>query len=131
MSNITIIELEVFYNVGVTDEERAKPQRLLVSVDMKFDFSSAAVSDRIGRTIDYFSVAQRLLKLGEKRSWKLLETVVTDIAEKIILEFRPQSVTVEVKKFAIPEAGYVSVSLTKERSLPEEIQRPWWWRRWY
>ena len=31
MSKITIVDLEVFYRVGVTDEERAKPQRLLVT----------------------------------------------------------------------------------------------------
>lgn len=131
MSNISIIDLEVFYRVGVTDEERAKPQRLLVTVDMKFDFTSAAVSDRIGRTIDYFTVSQRLLKLGESRNWKLIETVAAEIAEKIIFEFRPENVTVEVKKFSIPEARYVSVSLTKERYMPPEFERTWWWRRWH
>ena len=52
MSKITIVDLEVYYCVGVTDEERAKPQRLLLTVDMNFDFSSAAVSDRIERTIN-------------------------------------------------------------------------------
>jgi 7,8-dihydroneopterin aldolase/epimerase/oxygenase len=130
VSNISIVDLEVFYHVGITDEERAQPQRLLVTVDMKFDFSSAAVSDRIGRTIDYFAVSQRVLKLGEKRTWKLIEKVATDIADKILVEFRPQSVTVEVKKFVIPQARYVSVSLTRERSVREEISRPWWWRRW-
>ena len=46
MSKIAIVDLEVFYCVGVTDEERAQPQRLLVTVDMSFDFSSASVSDR-------------------------------------------------------------------------------------
>ena len=55
MSKITITDLEVFFHVGVPDEERAKPQRLLVSVDMEFDFSIAAVSDRVTKTIDYFT----------------------------------------------------------------------------
>jgi 7,8-dihydroneopterin aldolase/epimerase/oxygenase len=131
VSSISIIDLEVFYHVGVTDEERARPQRLLVTVDMKFDFSSAAISDRIGRTIDYFAVSQRLLKLGENRNWKLIETVATEIADKVIYEFRAQSVTVEVKKFAVPEARYVSVSLTKERHSPREFEKTWWWRRWH
>ena len=30
MSKITIVDLEVYYRVGVTDQERAQPQRLLV-----------------------------------------------------------------------------------------------------
>ena len=131
MSFITIVDLEVFYRVGISEEERAKPQRLLLTLDIKFDFSSAAVSGRIGRTIDYYEVSQRLLKLGETRSWRLIESVATDIADKILSEFRPENVTVEVKKFSIPEARYVSVSLTKQRPLPENYQRPlWWWQRW-
>ncbi len=131
MANISIIDLEVFYHVGITDEERATTQRLLLTVDMEYDFSSAAVSGRIGRTIDYFAVSQRLLKLGDHRKWKLIESVATDIADKIIAEFRPEKVAVEVKKFVIPEARYVSVSLTKERHMPLEIERTWWWRQWH
>ena len=41
---ICINDLEVFYQVGVTDEERGKPQRLLLNLEMEHDFS-AAVSD--------------------------------------------------------------------------------------
>ena len=131
MSFITIVDLEVFYRVGVTDEERAKPQRLLLTIDIKFDFSSAAVSGRIGRTIDYHEVAQQLLKLGETRNWRLIESVATDISNKLLSEFHPESVTVEVKKFSIPEARYVSVSLTKQRPQPEQFKRPlFWWQRW-
>ena len=132
MSFITIVDLEVFYRVGISEEERAKPQRLLLTLDIQFDFSSAAVSGRIGRTIDYYEVTQRLLKLGEKRSWRLIESVATDIADKILSEFHPESVTVEVKKFSVPEACYVSVILTKQRPLPETYKPPlWWWRRWW
>jgi 7,8-dihydroneopterin aldolase/epimerase/oxygenase len=131
MSYITIVDLEVFYRVGISDEERAKPQRLLLTLDIKFDFSSAALSGRIGRTIDYYELSQRLLRLGETRNWRLIESVATDVADKIITEFRPENVTVEVKKFSIPEARYVSVSLTKQRPVPETYKRPlWWWQRW-
>ena len=115
MSKITIVDLEVHYCVGVSDEERAKPQRLLVTVDMNFDFSSAAVSDRIERTINYQTVADDLLKFGEGRSWKLVERVVDNIAERILSEYKPQGVLVEVKKFSIPQARFVSVSTGRTR----------------
>ena len=131
MSFITIVDLEVFYRVGVTDEERSRPQRLLLTIDIKYDFSSAAVSGRIGRSIDYSEVTRQLFKLGESRSWRLIESIATDIANKILSEFRPESVTVEVKKFSIPEARYVSVSLTKQRPMPDTFKRPlFWWQRW-
>ena len=116
MSKITIVDLEVAYCVGVTDEERAKPQRLLVTVDMTFDFSSASVSDRIERTINYQTVAEDLLKFGEGRSWKLVEKLVANIADRILAEYKPEAVLVEVKKFSVPQARFVSVSTGKARS---------------
>ena len=115
MSKITIADLEVFYHVGVSDEERARPQRLLLTIELFFDFSIAAVGDRLTRTIDYFAVSQRLLKFGEDRSWKLIEKVAANVADMIIIEFKPQAVSVEVKKFAIPQARYVSASWTQNQ----------------
>ncbi len=116
MAKISIIDLEVFYRVGVPDVERAQPQRLLLTVEMESNFSAAAKSDGIADTIDYFAVTQRLLKFGEGRSWRLIEKLAADIAGAILSEFKPQSVTVEVKKFVIPQARHVSVSLTKARN---------------
>ena len=110
---ISIVDLEVFYRVGVPDAERAQPQRLLLTVEMASDFSAAARSDGIADTIDYFSVTQRLLKLGDGREWKLIEKLAADIADAILAEFKPQGVSVVVKKFIIPQAKYVSVSLKR------------------
>lgn len=112
---ISIVDLEVFYRVGVPDAERAQPQRLLLTVEMEADFTVAARSNDIADTIDYFAVSQRLLKFGEGRSWKLIEKLATDIANTILIEFKPASVMVEVKKFIIPETRYVSVSLSRKR----------------
>lgn len=115
MSKITIADLEVFYHVGVSDEERARPQRLLLTVELFFDFTVAAVGDRLTRTIDYFEVSQRLLKFGDERSWKLIEKVAANVADMVLIEFKPQAVSVEVKKFAIPQARYVSASWTQHQ----------------
>jgi len=114
MSQISIVDLEVFYRVGVPDAERAQPQRLLLTVEMESDFSKAAKSDSIADTIDYFAVTQRLLKFGEGKSWKLIEKLAADIADAILSEFKPQSIAVEVKKFVIPQARHVSVKLTRK-----------------
>jgi 7,8-dihydroneopterin aldolase/epimerase/oxygenase len=113
---ISIVDLEVFYRVGVPDAERAQPQRLLLTVELESDFSAAAKSDSITDTIDYFAVTQRLLKCGDSKSWKLIEKLAADIVDMILAEFKPQSVSVEVKKFIIPQARYVAVALTKRRS---------------
>ena len=115
MDKITICDLEVFYHVGVPEKERAQPQRLLLTVEMTHDFSTAAASDGLSGTIDYDAVMQRLLQFGQGRSWKLIERVAAEIAEFVLTEFRPQAVLVEVKKFIIPEARYVSVTFARSQ----------------
>ena len=117
MSKISIVDLEVFYHVGVPDSERAQPQRLLLTVVLESDFLAAAANaDAIADTIDYFAVTQRLLKFGEGRSWKLIEKLAADIANIVMTEFKPPAVSVEVKKFIIPQARYVSVSIEKRQN---------------
>ena len=115
MDKITIQDLEVFYRVGVPDEERAKPQRLLIAIEMLKDFGAAAAGDDLSLTINYSTLSQRLLRFGDDRSWKLIESLAAEIAELILVEFKPESVSVEVKKFVIPQAHYVSVTTTRKR----------------
>jgi len=114
VDKIIINDLEVFYRIGVPEEERATPQRLLISVAMTLDVSAAAATDELTKTIDYFAVTRRLLRFGEGRSWKLLEKLASDIAGLILVEFTPDIVSVEVKKFIISEARHVAVQLTRK-----------------
>lgn len=113
MDKIRITDLEVFYCVGVTEAERAKPQRLLISVEMAHDFTSAIARDDIGETIDYHALSKRLLGFGDGCHWQLIETLAADLAAMITDEFGPVSVSVEVKKFVIPQAAHVSVAVTR------------------
>ena len=111
MDTIVIRHLEVRYHVGVPEEERVQPQRLLVTVEMAHDFRRAAATDDLAHTINYYAVSQRLLTLGEGRSWKLIETLAEEIAGIVLNEFGAVGVTVEVRKFIIPEARYVGVKI--------------------
>src|SRR5689334_12359303 len=96
---IIISDLAVLYHVGVPTEERSKPQRLLLTIEIEKSFDSAAVSDDVKKTIDYYAVTQRLLGFGQGRNWKLIEKLATDIARMILDEFRAEAVSLEVKKF--------------------------------
>jgi FolB domain-containing protein len=113
MDIIHICDLEVFYRVGVPDEERAKPQRLLLDIQMRSDFRKAAATDDLTATIDYFAVTQRLLKFGEARQWKLIEKLAEDIAQSILTDFHPISVRVEIKKFIIPQTRHIAVIIER------------------
>ena len=116
MDTILIQDLEVAYCVGVPDDERARPQRLLLCVEMESDFTEAAASDELTRTIDYFAVSQRLLRFGDNRNWRLIEALAVEIAELVVEEFGAKRVTIEVKKFILPETRHVAVRVTRPRS---------------
>jgi FolB domain-containing protein len=113
MDQIVIQDLEVFYRVGVPDQERAQPQRLLLTVELEHDFTLAAQADEVEKTIDYAHLSRRLLGFGDGRDWKLVETLAVDLAAMILRECRPERVTVEVKKFVLPEARWVSVRVRR------------------
>ena len=110
---ILISDLEACFRVGVTDAERHYPQRLLLTVEMQNDFSAAVATDSIETTVDYFAVSQALLKFGEGKEWRLIEKLAADIADMILKDFGPSSVTVELKKFVVPQAQFVAVRLTR------------------
>jgi len=80
---------------------------------METDIRPAAAGDDLAHTINYYAVSQRLLGLGRGRSWRLIETLVSEIADLVLREFGARRVHVEVRKFIIPEARHVSVRITR------------------
>ncbi len=110
---IVIRDLEVWCHVGVSEAERANSQRLSISLKIWHDVTKAAATDDLENTVDYFAVSQRLLTFGEGRSWKLIEKLAVDVALMVRKEFGAEKVGVEVRKFIIPQARYVSVRVTR------------------
>ena len=115
MDTIIIRDLEVWYQVGVPDQEREEPQRLQLTLEMTRDFTEAAAGDDLTNTIDYYAVSRRLVDFGRARTWKLIETLAVDIARMVLEEFGPESVTVEVKKFILPETRHVAVRVARRK----------------
>lgn len=117
MTDTIIIEnLEVFYHVGISEQERATAQRLLLTLHLEQDFSAAATSDSLADTIDYDAICRRLLNFGDGCHWQLIETLASDIAAMLQEEFDAAALTIEVRKFVIPQAQHVAVRLRRVRS---------------
>jgi FolB domain-containing protein len=113
MDTITIKDLGVLCHIGVPEEERAKAQRLLVSVEISGDFSRAAQSDDIADTVNYYDVSERITQLCATQSFKLIERLADEIAKVIRTEFGAQQTTVEIKKFILSNTRHVSFRLTR------------------
>jgi FolB domain-containing protein len=115
MDTIAIKDLQVFYHIGVTESERASAQRLLLTIELQHDFSAAVAGDNLAETVDYDALCQRLLCFGEGCHWCLIETLGADIAAMILEDYPARSVSVEVKKFCVPQVDHVSIRLTRSR----------------
>ncbi|HEX4119554.1 MAG TPA: dihydroneopterin aldolase [Verrucomicrobiae bacterium] len=115
MDRIVITDLEVHFRVGVPEQERSAPQRLLLTIELDHDFTAAAKTDDLAATINYHAVAQRLLRFGDGRQWKLIETLAVEIAETVLREFGGAAIAVEVKKFVLPQAAHVAVRVIRRR----------------
>ena len=123
MDTILIKELEVWYRVGVPDAERAEPQRLLINVEIEHSFEAAAMGDDLERTVDYSAVCRQLVGFGEGRSWRLLETLSVEMAETLIPNYRLRGVTLEIRKFILPETRYVGVRIRREAPVESSEHR--------
>jgi len=116
MDTITIKDLAVLCRIGVPDEERAKPQRLLITVSLSGNFSKACASDEIGDTLNYFDISRRIVEFCRTESYKLIEKLAHEIARLICRDFGAEVVKVHVKKFILSDARYVSFELKRSKA---------------
>ncbi len=110
--SITLRDLELRTRLGVTQEERKEPQRVLLTIDMTVDTRAAAASDDVGRSVDYASVAADVKTLeGTER--KTVERLAKDAADLVLTHYKPLSVTVTVVKFPLIGTRQVEVRVTR------------------
>jgi len=110
---ILISDIETQCNIGVPDEERQTPQRLLISLELETDFTKASAEDNLMKTIDYHAVYLRVKEACAERERKLIETLAEDIASSMLAEFGVKCIRVEIKKFILPATAYVSVKIER------------------
>lgn len=115
MDKITIRDLEVQTNIGVTAAERAHAQRLLISVVLERDLAEAGRTDMESSTTGYDVVAALVKQVVAQRPRKLVEAVAAEIADAVLQRRLAVAITVEVKKFSVPGSQYVAVEIYREQ----------------
>jgi 7,8-dihydroneopterin aldolase/epimerase/oxygenase len=106
---IEINDLEVKGRIGVPENERKTPQTLLISVRFKIKTAFAALGDKIERTVDYAGVAAEIERVVTTSRAHLIEKLVSDLGEVLMARFPMLRLEVELRKFILPNARYVSV----------------------
>lgn len=113
---IRIEQLEVFARIGVPDDERSAPQRLVFNITFWPAHNGPALGDDIARTVNYAAVCAETKSFVQSRSDRLIETLADALANHLLAAFEIQRITIELRKFVLPEVDYVSVTVTRERA---------------
>lgn len=87
MDIVYIRELEIETIIGIYDWERQQRQVVSLDLEMATDIRPAAIDDDIKKTLDYKSVAKRLIDFVEKSEFFLVEKLAEEIAAIVQKEF--------------------------------------------
>lgn len=87
MDIVFIEDLRIETVIGIYDWERNIRQTVALDVEMAFDNTRPAASDRIADTLDYKAVAKRLIAFVEGSRFELVETLAERCAAIVREEF--------------------------------------------
>ncbi|MBN2000840.1 dihydroneopterin aldolase [candidate division KSB1 bacterium] len=104
---------------GCGQAEREHGQRFEVDVEMVFDSTVPAESDRIKETIDVRKVYDLVRDIVLNKSFNLIEAVCQRIADCVLESFDVEEVTVRVRKPFAPLGGLANgteIEIIRQRS---------------
>jgi dihydroneopterin aldolase len=110
---ITIRGLEFHARVGVPEEERATPQRLVADLQFAAVLQPTDLGDDLSLTVDYHAVALRVDAIASETPRKLIEMLADEIALKLLLEFRLRWIEITIRKFILPQTEWVGVTVRR------------------
>jgi dihydroneopterin aldolase len=84
--------------IGVTEQERAAPQELVVDLELELDTREASRTDDLRYSVDYAAVWQRLAEAAQRQPYALVETLAERIAAAVLGEFPAHAVRVRARK---------------------------------
>jgi dihydroneopterin aldolase len=74
------------------------------------------LNDDIDRAVNYAAVCVEVKKFVGTRSDRLIETLADVLAQHLLEMFALRRVTIELRKYILPEVEFVSVQITRERA---------------
>jgi len=84
--------------IGFIDWERRVKQTVVIDLELPVDCAKAALSDEVVDTVDYKSVAKRVIGFVEASEFKLVETLAHRMAMLILEEFSLPWIRISVNK---------------------------------
>jgi len=122
--------IEFQSHIGITDEERGRPQPLGVDLELRYPdgaWDAAAESDDVTQAIDYARIVQRVVEIGTAGKYQLLERLAEEIVTVLFAEFAMAEAAIWLRKLVPPVKGLresAGVRLTRRREDSTGIHHP-------
>ena len=111
---VFIEDLRIQTVIGIFDWEREITQTVSLDLEMNFDSARAGASDRIEDTLDYKSVAKRLIAFVEASEFQLVEPLAEHCAQIVLNEFPVSRVRLKLSKpGAVRGSSAVGVTIVR------------------
>lgn len=120
LDRIHIRDLLLRTIIGVTPDEREKRQDVVINLTLYLDTHRAGHSDKIGDTVNYQTVTNRIIQHVESSDYYLVEALANSIAQIILTEFPVERVRVSVEKpgaLRFARSVGVEIERTRERFM--------------
>jgi dihydroneopterin aldolase len=113
---IHIEQLEVEARIGVSEEERASPQRLTLNLTVWPSTAFDRLQDDILQAVNYVELCRSTREFVQSRADKLIETLASELASHLLRKFPLEGAEIEVRKFVLPNTKYVSATVRRGTS---------------
>lgn len=104
--------------VGVPAEERRKPQKILIDVELELDVAAAGARDDFRLTADYWAVEKAIRETAERGERQLVETLAEQVAKTVLAKDKKiaaVTVVVHKKPTVMPKTREVVVEIARRR----------------
>jgi 7,8-dihydroneopterin aldolase/epimerase/oxygenase len=114
LRHVFVRDLEIEALLGIYPEEKARPQRIIVNIDLSVKEGADPASDDIRNVVSYEIVVQKVERIVAQGHVNLVETLAERIATACLSDKRVMAARVRIEK---PDV------ITNARSVGVEIER--------
>lgn len=118
ITTINVENVPCYCFIGIHEEEKKMGQKLFVDACVDVDLSGALNSDNILDALSYVDIYKYIQRVGQLKSYSLIEVLAEKIAESILEHHLVSKVKIKVHKPHIPFPefqGDVSVEVERTR----------------
>jgi 7,8-dihydroneopterin aldolase/epimerase/oxygenase len=113
--HVFVRDLDCMALIGIYDQEKARPQRIIVNIDLSVEEGSG--DDDISHVVSYEVVVKKVEAILAAGHINLVETLCENIAQSCLKDKRVIAARVRVEKpDIIPNARSVGVEIERSRA---------------